>query len=994
MSAIAEVSLRSLLEALSSLSPHARLVTLDGLPSDVSLVVERASGQEEINQPYCFNVDLLSPSAQLSLSAFIGLPVSLGLLTADGTRRRWHGLITKASRLAADGGVARYRVQLESPLALLALREDCYLFQDANALDIAESLFSDYPNLRYDIRIDEATRPRLPVYRFRTQWRETDLAFLHRLLADDGISYAFEHPDDAGSGEPLLVLFVDSPLQDEVTVPAIRYHRSAATEFEDAIHGFTARRSIASGSVLRSRWDANQVLAPASQALADAGGPQVPDLEDHDGSLSLPPTASPSADAVAHRASVAAKGHAQTLRTWRGQSSVRRLAAGTAFVLTDHPDYGPFSARGFGNANPEARFLVTDLEHRMRNNLRLGGDRLDDGEPIYENRFGAIPADVPIVQAATAGASYPGLQTALVVGIANQVLTAERDHEVKAQFHWQRGVQPNRGGLSETGSEGDADGNAPGNERSGTWIRVAQAIAGPDFGEVYLPRIGDEVLIDFEHGDPDRPIIVGALWNGEDLPPFSAGVDTESTHPGVISGIHTKTLDGGGYNELVFDDASGQPGVRAASSSFSSQLNLGHLLHTRPGLAWRGTARGQGFEWTTDGWTVARAEKGLLLSTTLRAQASGTVFDTTEAQGQLKAAQSLAQTLSDAAAHQGAKPLTAMAQQTRLLDTLAMTEQPTATGSRPQPAVPALDAPIVLLEAPASISFTTPATMLSHASLHHSATIQGDALASAGKVWSAISGGHTSLYTHTGGIAAIAANHPVSIQAQTDALEILADKSVTVTSTESGITVVAEQKIVLLAGGASITLDGENITFACPGTFSVKGAKQDWGGAAKGTASLPVLPEGTAEAGAIWIELNYHYDDLSPVIGAPYKLVFEDGTIKEGCLDANGHARVEGVPNLGAKVYYGEDSRAYQPDVELPANTFKGGSSTHEEALANIEQYLTEADRFWAEQATAEQREYRALLDESPEPEGDNLWHYLDADQQQALTRQLAGDRA
>ncbi len=845
VSAIIEVSLRSLLEALSSLSPHARLVTLDGLPSDVSLVVERASGHEAINQPYRFDVDLLSPSAQLSLSAFIGLPVSLGLLTADGTRRRWHGLITTASRLAADGGVARYRVQLESPLAWLALREDCYLFQDANALDIAESLFGDYPTLRYDIRIDEATRARLPVYRVRTQWRETDLAFLQRLLADDGISYAFEHPDDAGTGEPLLVLFVDSPLQDEATVPAIRYHRSAATEFDDAIHGFTARRSIASGSVLRSRWDAEQVRAPASQALADPGGPLVPDLEDHDGSLSLPPTASPSADAVAHRASVAAKGHAQTLRTWRGQSSVRRLAAGTAFVLTDHPDYGPFSARGFGNANPEARFLVTDLEHRMRNNLRLGGDRLDDGEPIYENRFGAIPADVPIVQAATAGASYPGLQTALVVGIANQVLTAERDHEVKAQFHWQRGVQPNRGGLSETGSEGDADGNAPGNERSGTWIRVAQAIAGPDFGEVYLPRIGDEVLIDFEHGDPDRPIIVGALWNGEDLPPFSAGVDTESTHPGVISGIHTKTLDGGGYNELVFDDASGQPGVRAASSSFSSQLNLGHLLHTRPGLAWRGTARGQGFEWTTDGWTVARAEKGLLLSTTLRAQASGTVFDTTEAQGQLKAAQSLAQTLSDAAAHQGAKPLTAMAQQTRLLDTLAMTEQPTATGSRPQPAVPALDAPIVLLEAPASISFTTPATMLSHASLHHSATIQGDALASAGKVWSAISGGHTSLYTHTGGIAAIAANHPVSIQAQTDALEILADKSVTVTSTESGITVVAEQKIVLLAGGASITLDGENITFACPGTFSVKGAKQDWGSAAKGQASLPVLPDGT-----------------------------------------------------------------------------------------------------------------------------------------------------
>lgn len=198
------------------------------------------------------------------------------------------------------------------------------------------------------------------------------------------------------------------------------------------------------------------------------------------------------------------------------------------------------------------------------------------------------------------------------------------------------------------------------------------------------------------------------------------------------------------------------------------------------------------------------------------------LLDTTEAQARLTAAQALTQGLSDAVGHQGARALKGAAtEQARLLESLTKTADLTSTGPRAQLPVPAFASPLLLIEAPSSIAFTTAATLLTYAGSHHQASVQGDAHFSAGQTFSSISGPATSLYTHTGGITAIAAHHPVSIQAHRDTLEVLADQSVTITSTDAGITVLADQKIVLIAGGAAITLDSENITFACPGTFSV-----------------------------------------------------------------------------------------------------------------------------------------------------------------------------
>ena len=160
----------------------------------------------------------------------------------------------------------------------------------------------------------------------------------------------------------------------------------------------------------------------------------------------------------------------------------------------------------------------------------------------------------------------------------------------------------------------------------------------------------------------NRPVIVSQLYNGQDHPPYAAGVDSGINHPGVISGLYTHTLDGQGSNSWVADDATGQLRLRFLATQAMSELGLGHLIQQSPHSAQRGAWRGSGFELATQGWASVRAGEGLLISTTARAQQGASVastqMDAAEAVGQLKAANDLGKRLSEAASSQEALKLT------------------------------------------------------------------------------------------------------------------------------------------------------------------------------------------------------------------------------------------------------------------------------------------------------------------------------------------------
>ncbi|MEG1115766.1 MAG: phage late control D family protein, partial [Janthinobacterium sp.] len=273
----------------TGLSQRARLITLataqaSGLPE--SLMAEQMTGREAINELFSFEVDALSTAASLDLASFLGEEITLKLLQPDGSWRAWHGLCTDCAFAGADGGVARYRLRLEPALALLGLRRDSYIFQDKNARDLVTELLSDYPQVRFEFDVSQELAPR-PVW---TQYRESDLAFLVRVLAFEGLNWRFEHEQEdsaaqqgdqqnARQAKHKLVIF-DSKAVAPATpgVAGLRFHGVRASDTDDAIDSFSARRQVRPNAVGISSWDPHQLAAPAAEHSSSLEAGELPSL--------------------------------------------------------------------------------------------------------------------------------------------------------------------------------------------------------------------------------------------------------------------------------------------------------------------------------------------------------------------------------------------------------------------------------------------------------------------------------------------------------------------------------------------------------------------------------------------------------------------------------------------------------------------------------------------------------------------------------------------
>jgi len=917
----------------TGISQHARLLTLTHTHTETrpdNFVVERMVGVEAINDLFRFDVEVLSVNTMLNLAPLLGEPFTLRLLLADGSYRAWQGYCTEARWEGTDGGIARYKLRLEPFLAFLRLRMDSFIFQGKNTLDIITELMADYPQAHFRF---EVTRT-LPVREICTQYRESDLDFITRILARDGLSYRFEH-DQTGADEladdgaslqaaHTMVIFdhlapmPDLQSSDLSNGRSLRFAGMRAADSEDAVDGFTGAHKVVTTRVATSSWLATQVSAPSSEA-------DSPMLSDGVNDSTTLPSALPTLQAYSEA------GHGQFANTaeaddWAqlqslaytmesviidGQGAVRSLSAGCTMDMTGHDTYGIDATQPSTNNGAEG-FKVLSVQHEAVNNLGAGLphhiELAEAKDGTYRNRFTAIPAGVAVLpspqsrlmqtngghahyhhsNASPRQAIALGVQTALVVGLPNAVTTSSRDHQVRIQFHWQRGESPNAGDLTETGNAVDTIGNAPNNETSGTWVRVAESIAGPNYGSSFTPRIGSEVVVDFMHGDLDQPIIVAAVYNGVDTPPFSAGVDGGLDHAGVVSGWHSHNFNGDGYNQWLVDDMTYELQTQLLSSSANSALNLGFLSARSPASAARGRPRGLGLEARTDAWGHVRGEQGVLLSTTRRSQLGSSVqsfvLDTAEATAQLNAATALNKALQTSAVAQGAQ-VSDIALQTHPDHAKKISP---VQDSEAQQAL-RFEKPVVAVESAANLNHTSAGSQLLFAQQHLSWTTQGDSHWVAKHTASLNSGEATTLYTHAGGMTFTAAHAPVSLAAHTNALEMLSDQSTTVTSSDAAIVVEAQQSITLQAGQSSITLEGGNITIKCPGNFSVKGGSHPFTGGGSDAANLERLPDITANVN-IYDE-QFHlidHDTSRSIVNTKYRIKDVNGNWHYGKTDTNG----------------------------------------------------------------------------------------------------------
>ena len=381
-----------------------------------------------------------------------------------------------------------------------------------------------------------------------------------------------------------------------------------------------------------------------------------------------------------------------------------------------------------------------------------------------------------------------------------------------------------------------------------------------------------------------------------------------------------------GYNQWLADDAQGQVRTRLASSEATSQLGLGHLIHQAPDSASRGAWRGSGFELRSDGWLAVRSGEGMLVSATARPQASSTQMDVAEAVGQLKAAEATAKALSDAASAQSARPLKANAAQTNFINAIDPAKDGVFKGEvggqpakKAQPgsrdlaeATERFAKPFIVSEAPGDIGLTSPASSLVFAGQQLHITAQQDAQLAAAHTVSVVAGEGASWFSHSGGIKAIAAAGSNTIQAHTDAMQVLADQSVTVTSSNDEIHILANSQIVLQAGQSSVTLAGGDITFACPGSFSVKGSGNAFVGPASGSASLASLPTGQMKIETSNLIVHYLYHDDEGLQAARYSAKLSDGSTRSGVTDATGKVELQAVPPGNVDIRFEPDARAWK----------------------------------------------------------------------------------
>lgn len=477
------------------------------------LKVLRFSGTEEISRLFQFKIDLISTDGEIDYDQLIRQPGLLAIRGGAGLRYL-HGIISRFEQTGKEGGWTRYRAEVVPAVWTLSRRANCRIFQNQNVPDIIKKVLTDggitSDQFRFSIRKSYASRE------FCVQYRESDLSFITRLMEQYGLFYFFEHTPEAD-----VMIIGDDPVV-HVPVPdpsRVTYRAPGTSGVSDQEHIFEYcyNREIQTGAVRLRDFDFKK---PGLNLEQEAGGDEDANLEvyDYPGEYLLPDEGGDLARIRLEE--LQAKGQIGS-----GQSDCRRLIPGYRFSLVQH-DRSDFNRE----------YLLTRVSQNGSQIQVLGADaagRKGEGT-IYQNQFECIPSDVPFRPARiTKTPVVQGPQTAIVVGPKGEEIYTDHLGRVKVQFHWDR--------------EGKQD------EKSSCWIRVAQLWAGASWGAMFLPRIGQEVIVDFLEGDPDQPIITGRVYNGDNMPPYALPVEkTKST----IKSDSSK--GGGGSNEIRFEDDKGK----------------------------------------------------------------------------------------------------------------------------------------------------------------------------------------------------------------------------------------------------------------------------------------------------------------------------------------------------------------------------------------------------------------------------------------------------
>ncbi|VWD38885.1 type VI secretion system tip protein TssI/VgrG [Burkholderia lata] len=488
------------------------------------LVLTEFDCDEVLGQLFEIKLKLASQDPNIELKKLIGKPVTVTLQLTDATasseERYFHGYVTDFEHTGTDGGLAIYEAIARPWIAFMDRRQDIRIFQEQTVEEILDAVLHRYRKFGdVEFRLHKPTANRS----YCTQYKETDLTFGLRLMQEEGLFFYFEHAKDAHK------LIIGDTSVDAQPIPgrsaALRYSTDEILDDEQVITSFAARRQLTSGSTTLKTVD---YKAPGARRQAqDDTGINQGDVENYEVYDYLGAHGFADSERGEQLARFRTEALAAHSKIFVGKSYCRRLTLDRYIQIEDHYDHE--------RSQPEDRqFLLTSIRHHGTNNYQA-----QPGVATYSNEFKCIRKKIPYRPLRMiAHPVIHGIQTAIVVGPQGQEIYTDELGRVKVQFHWDR--------LGKR------------NHASSCWVRVSQPWASGGFGMIQLPRIGDEVVIVFGDGNPDRPLIISSVYNAQNMPPWQLPANATQ------SGILTRSTKGGSSdtaNALRFEDRKGQEEV-------------------------------------------------------------------------------------------------------------------------------------------------------------------------------------------------------------------------------------------------------------------------------------------------------------------------------------------------------------------------------------------------------------------------------------------------
>lgn len=492
-----------------------RLIAINTPLGPDVLLLRGFTGQEAMSRLFSFELDLLSTDPEIKFKDIIGQTVTLRVVLGRDKERFFNGVISRFMQTGSDAGLANYRATMVPKLWFLTRTADCRIFQNKKVPDIIQEILKE--NGITDIKT--VLKGTYDARDYCVQYRETDFNFVSRLMEQYGIFYFFEHVD----GKHTIVLADDlSAHQPCPEQSKVSWNPQGSDSLaEDVITSLQWEESLRFGKYAVTDYNfetPSTSLQAEVKSQIDVGGNGKYEIYDYPGEYGKKSEGE-------GLAKIRMEEEEARYKVISGAGSARVFTTGFKFTLQDYV-----------RKDVNGDYVLTQVQHVASvGNTYATAAAAGGSDEDYSNSFTCIPAKTPFRSPqVTPKPMVQGPQTAVVVGKAGEEIWTDKYGRVKVQFHWDRYGKMN--------------------EESSCWVRVSQNWAGKQWGAMFLPRIGQEVIVEFLEGDPDQPIITGRVYNAELMPPYD--LPANQTQSGLKS-RSSKGATPDNFNEIRFEDKKG-----------------------------------------------------------------------------------------------------------------------------------------------------------------------------------------------------------------------------------------------------------------------------------------------------------------------------------------------------------------------------------------------------------------------------------------------------